>query len=111
MLAGNASGLLGVGGGIVMVPLMHLVMRAPLRVSVATSNFMTGMTGAAGAYAYLFRGDVDSRFAAPVVLGVAAGAALGAVLSARVNTRVLSAIFVLVVAYVALRMALRAMGS
>jgi len=111
VLAGNASGLLGVGGGIVMVPLMHLVMRAPLRVSVATSNFMTGMTGAAGAYAYLFRGDVDSRLAAPVVLGVAAGAALGAVLSARVNTRVLSAIFVLVVAYVALRMALRAMGS
>lgn len=111
VLAGNASGLLGVGGGIVIVPLTHLVMGAPLRVSVATSSFLTGAAGAAGAYAYLFRGDVDSRLAAPVVLGVVAGAALGAVLSARVNTRVLSAIFVVVVAYVALRMALRAVGS
>ena len=111
VLAGNASGLLGVGGGIVIVPVVHLVMGAPIRVSVATSNFLTGMTAAAGAYAYLFRGDVDVRLAAPVVLGVAAGAALGAVLSARLNVRVLGAVFVVVVAYVAVRMVLKAMGS
>ena len=67
------SGLLGVGGGIVTVPLVHLVMGAPMKVAVATSNFMIGMTAAAGAYAYLFRGDVDPRLAAPMVLGVAAG--------------------------------------
>lgn len=111
VIGGNASGLLGVGGGIVTVPLVHLVMGAPLRVSVATSNFMTGMTAAAGAYTYLFRGDVDSRLTAPVVLGVAAGAALGAILSGRVNTRLLSGLFVLVVGYVAARMVLRAVGS
>lgn len=111
VLAGNVSGLLGVGGGIVTVPLVHLVMGAPMRVAVATSNFMIGVTAAAGAYAYLFRGDVDARLAAPVVLGVAAGAAAGAVLSARLHTRVLGAIFVLVVGYVAIQMALRAIGS
>lgn len=111
VLAGNVSGLLGVGGGIVTVPLLHLVMGAPLRVAVATSNFMIGITAAAGAYAYLFRGDVDTRLAAPVVLGVAAGAALGAILATRLHTRVLSAVFVLVVGYVAVQMALRAIGS
>jgi uncharacterized protein len=109
--AGAVSGLLGVGGGIVTVPLVHLVMGAPLRVSVATSNFMIGLTAAAGAYAYLFRGDVDSRLAAPVVIGVAIGAALGATLAARLHTRVLTAIFVVVVGYVAVEMALRALGS
>lgn len=107
-LAGNVSGLLGVGGGIVTVPLIHLVMNAPMRIAVATSNFMIGLTAAAGAYAYLFRGDVDPSLAAPVVLGVAAGAAIGAALSARLRTSWLVALFVVVVLYVAVQMALRA---
>jgi uncharacterized protein len=109
-LAGNVSGLLGVGGGIVTVPLIRLVMGAPMRVAVATSNFMIGITAAAGAYAYLFRGDVDPRLAGPMVVGTALGAALGAVLGSRVRTTWLTAAFVVVVAYVALQMGLRAAG-
>jgi uncharacterized membrane protein YfcA len=110
-LAGNVSGLLGVGGGVVTVPLVHLLMGAPMRIAVTTSNFMIGITAAAGAYAYLFRGDVDPRLAAPVVLGVAGGAALGAAVSARLRSSWLTALFVVVVVYVAFRMALRAMGA
>jgi uncharacterized protein len=110
-VAGNVSGLLGVGGGVVTVPLMHLVMGAPMRVAVATSNFMIGITAAAGAYAYLFRGDIDARLAAPVVVGVALGAAIGAAISGRIRTRWLVGLFVVVVAYVAVRMALVAAGS
>lgn len=109
--AGNMSGLLGVGGGIVTVPLIHLLMGAPMRIAVATSNFMIGMTAAAGAYAYLFRGDVDATVAAPVVLGVAAGAALGARLSARLRQGWLIGLFVIVVLFVAFQMAMRAMGA
>ena len=109
--AGHVSGLLGVGGGIVTVPLVHLLMGAPIRVAVTTSNFMIGITAAAGAYAYLFRGDVDPRLAAPVVLGVAAGAAIGAGLSARLRSTWLVALFVVVVAYVAVQMAIRALSG
>ena len=105
---GNLSGLLGVGGGIVTVPLIHLAMGAPLRVAVATSNFMIGITAAAGSYAYLFRGDVDPRVAAPVVIGVAAGSILGARLGARIGSGPLTWLFVAVMAYVALQMAIRA---
>jgi uncharacterized membrane protein YfcA len=110
-LAGNVSGLLGVGGGIVMVPLMHLIMGAPMRIAVATSNFMMGMTAAAGAYAYLFRGDVDPRLAAPVLIGVVGGAAVGAALAPRVHARWLTGLFVVVMVYVALQMALKAAGT
>ena len=110
-VGGNVSGLLGVGGGVVMVPLMHLVMGAPIKVAAATSNFMIGLTAAAGAFAYLFRGDIDARLAAPVILGVAAGAALGASVSGRIGTRPLVGLFVVVVAYVAVRMALLALGT
>ncbi len=109
-LAGNVSGLLGVGGGIVTVPLVHLVMGAPIRVAVTTSNFMIGITAAAGAYAYLFRGDVNPGLAAPVVLGVAVGAAVGAGVSARLRSNWLVALFVVVVLYVAVQMALRAVN-
>jgi hypothetical protein len=109
--AGNLSGLLGVGGGIISVPLIRLVMGAPMRVAVATSNFMIGITAAAGAAAYLFRGEIDPRVAAPVVIGVTVGAAMGATISARIRPGWLSALFVVVVGYVAIRMALRAMGA
>lgn len=111
LVAGHASGLLGVGGGIVSVPLIRLVMGAPMRVAVATSNFMIGITAAAGAAAYLFRGEIDPRVAAPVVIGVTLGAGLGAGVAARLRPAWLTGLFVLVVAYVAVRMALRAAGA
>ena len=110
LVAGHASGLLGVGGGIVSVPLIRMLMGAPMRVAVATSNFMIGITAAAGAAAYLFRGEIDPRQAAPVVIGVTIGAALGAGIAARVRPAWLTGIFVVVVAYVAVRMVLRAAG-
>jgi uncharacterized protein len=110
-VAGNVSGLLGIGGGAVTVPLVHLVMRAPMRVAVATSNYVIGLTGAAGAYAYLFRGDIDPRQAAPVVVGVVIGAAAGARVSALVRTTWLVILFAVVLAYVAVEMAQRALGA
>lgn len=111
VLAGNVSGLLGVGGGIVTVPLINLVMGAPMRIAITTSNVMIGITAAAGAYAYLFRGDLDPRLAAPVVLGVVVGAAIGASISRRLRTSWLAGLFVVVVLYVALQMGLRAFGA
>ncbi len=109
--AGNVSGLLGVGGGVIKVPLVHLLMGAPLYIAVATSNFIIGVTAAAGAYAYLFRGDVDPGVAGPVVLGVAAGAFLGARAGHRVRARWLAILFLLVVLYVGVQMTLRALGA
>lgn len=111
LAAGNVSGLLGVGGGVVTVPLVHLGMGAPLPVAVATSNFMIGMTAAAGAYAYLFRGDIDPLVAGPAVVGVAIGAAAGARLGPRIRARWLAALFVVVLGYVAVQMTLRAAGA
>ncbi|HET8572028.1 MAG TPA: sulfite exporter TauE/SafE family protein [Candidatus Limnocylindria bacterium] len=109
-VAGNVSGLLGIGGGAIKVPLVHLVMGAPIGIAVATSNFIIGVTAAAGAYAYLIRGDVDPGITGPVVLGVAAGATLGARLGEHINPRWLAILFLFVVLYVAVQMAIRAIG-
>ena len=47
--AGGMSGMLGVGGGIVKVPVMNTWMGVPMRAATATSNFMIGVTALAGA--------------------------------------------------------------
>lgn len=108
--AGGVSGLLGVGGGVVIVPLIHLAMGAPMRIAAATSNYMIGITGATGAYVYLLRGEIDLRQAAPVVLGVVAGAVLGARVAPRLRSTWLVATFAIVLGYVTFEMARRALG-
>lgn len=109
-LAGVVSALLGVGGGIVKVPVMHLVMGVPLRVATATSNLMIGVTAAAGAIVYLTRGGVDPFVAGPAAVGVFAGASVGARLAHRIDLRILRGLFVVVLIYTAWLMATRAIA-
>jgi len=77
-LAGMVSGLLGVGGGFIKVPVMYAVMGAPLGIATATSNFMVGITAAASVFIYYGRGDVHPLVVIPTALGVFGGAMLGA---------------------------------
>lgn len=76
--AGAVSGLLGVGGGLIKVPLMYLAMGVPFKVATATSNFMIGVTAAASAFIYYARGDVQPLITAPAAVGVFVGAGVGA---------------------------------
>ena len=103
------SALLGIGGGIIKVPLMHLSMGVPLRVATATSNMMIGITAAASAVVYLIRGGIDPYAAGPTAIGVFLGASAGARLAHRVDIRLLRALFVVVLVYTALQMLLRAL--
>jgi uncharacterized membrane protein YfcA len=108
--AGVVSALLGVGGGIIKVPLMHLTMGVPLRVATATSNLMIGITAAASAVIYLLRGEIDPYVAAPTAIGVFLGATLGSRIAPRIDLRYLRALFVVVLIYVAIQMFLKAIG-
>ncbi len=110
LLAGFLSGLLGIGSGVLKVLAMDGVMRLPMKVSTATSNFMIGVTAAASAGIYLGRGDVDARLAAPVALGVLAGALLGSRILVRLRNRQVRLIFVPIMVVVALQMLARGLG-
>jgi len=77
-LAGALSGLLGVGGGFIKVPVMYGIMGIPLGVATATSNFMVGITAAASFFVYFGRGDIRPLLAVPTALGVFIGAITGA---------------------------------
>jgi uncharacterized membrane protein YfcA len=108
--AGVVSALLGIGGGIIKVPLMHVGMGVPLRVASATSNLMIGITAAASAVIYLIRGEVDPYVAGPVAIGVFVGASLGSRAAHRVDLRVLNLLFVAVLLWTALQMLLKALA-
>lgn len=107
-LAGGISGMLGVGGGPIKVPLMYLAMGIPLRVATATSNFMIGVTAAASAFIYYSRGSIDMLTTAPVVLGVFFGSLAGSQLARSIRSRYVLALFVLVMFYLATEMLLEA---
>lgn len=107
--AGVVSALLGIGGGIVKVPVMHLVMGVPLKVATATSNLMIGITASASAIVYLVRGGIDVNAAGPTAVGVFLGATIGSRMGGRVHVGQLRLLFVAVLLFTAFEMGRRAM--
>ena len=107
LVAGAFSGLLGVGGGPIKVPVMYLFMGVPLRVATATSNFMIGVTATTSAYIYYGRGDIRLDVVVPLVIGVFWGSILGARLAPRVHTAFVQFLLIAVMIYMAAQMALR----
>ncbi|MFL5679519.1 MAG: sulfite exporter TauE/SafE family protein [Chloroflexota bacterium] len=110
LFAGVVSALLGIGGGLIKVPVMNLIMGVPLRIATATSNLMIGVTASASAIIYLLRGGIDSFVAGPTAIGVFIGASIGSRTAHRVDLRILRILFVAVLGWTAFEMARRALG-
>jgi uncharacterized membrane protein YfcA len=108
--AGMLSGLLGIGSGAFKVLAMDTVMRLPMKVSTATSNFMIGLTAAASAGVYFGRGDIHPVIATPVALGVLLGSYIGTGLVARLRNTTIRKLFLPIVVYLAGSMLLRGLG-
>jgi len=108
LLVGIASSLLGVGGGIINIPVMNLVMRVPIKASMATNSFMVGITALAGACVYYYNGYVYPMMAAPVMVGSFVGALAGAQLVQRARSARLRQMFAIVMLILAVLMILRA---
>ncbi|MBH0344787.1 sulfite exporter TauE/SafE family protein [Paenibacillus larvae] len=108
--AGIISGLLGIGSGSFKVMAMDVFMKLPLKVSSATSNFMMGVTAAASAGIYLFRGDIDPGISAPVALGVLIGATVGTRIMQRLKSKTIRKLFIPILIYVSIQMILQAWG-
>jgi uncharacterized membrane protein YfcA len=103
-VAGLISGLLGIGSGVFKVIAMDTMMRAPIKVSTTTSNFMIGVTAAASAGIYFLRGDIHPFIAAPVALGILLGTTVGTHLLLRLHGAAIRRIFVVVLVLVAIEM-------
>ncbi len=89
LAAGGLSGLLGVGGGILMVPAFSTWLRMPLKETVATSLACVGVFAIPGTITHALLGHIDWAFAIPLCIGVIPGARIGANFTIAASDRVL----------------------
>lgn len=103
-IAGNISGLLGVGGGVIKVPAMNLFCGVPMKAATATSNFMIGVTAVASAFIYYAHGHIEPLVTSAAVIGVLIGSLLGTRIGYRIHSNVITGLFALLMLLIALRM-------
>lgn len=103
-IAGNISGLLGVGGGVIKVPTMNLFCGVPMKAATATSNFMIGVTAVASAFIYYSHGHIEPVITSAAVLGVLIGSLVGTRIGYRIHSRTITSLFAFLMLLIALRM-------
>jgi uncharacterized protein len=103
-LAGNVSSLLGVGGGVIKVPVLNAWCGIPMRAAAATSAFMIGVTATAGAVIYYGRGQLIPGLAAAAVLGVQLGSWAGMHAARRASAKWLKVMMAAVLIIVSIMM-------
>jgi uncharacterized membrane protein YfcA len=109
-LAGVISGMLGVGGGVILVPAMNLVMRVPVKAAAGTSSFMVGITSVATAFVFYSRDKIDPTVVVPAMIGIFIGSQLGSRLTRRLKSQNLASIFVVVLLYLGGSLLLKSFG-
>jgi uncharacterized membrane protein YfcA len=109
--AGGLSGLLGIGGGIFVVPALDLFCGVPIKAAAATSNFMIGVTAVASAFLYFGRGDVRPAVTGYAVLGIMAGSLVAALINRRIGGGIVRRLFAALLIVVAAQMIWRAFHS
>ncbi|RDE15242.1 MAG: hypothetical protein C4K48_04145 [Candidatus Thorarchaeota archaeon] len=92
-IGGVAAGLLGLGGGAILVPVLCMFMGVPMHAAVATSMFIMIFTTTAGTALNFYVGDVNIYFAIALGIGMLVGGQIGSRLSCRVNAVQLKQIF------------------
>ena len=103
--AGVFGSLLGLGGGILIVPLLTLGFGLDLRSAVGVSLVCVIMTSSAAAGVYLERHTANLRLGMSLELFTAIGALVGGSIAFLIDERILSVVFAALLGYVALSMA------
>ena len=104
LVAGFFSALFGVGGGVVIVPLLLLASRTEMRNATAISLGAIAITATAGVVTYAVHGDVEPVYAALVGVPATIGVLGGTALQQRLPVRTLSFLFAALLVAIAVRM-------
>lgn len=109
-VTGFVSSLTGVGGGVLLVPLLHLRLAMPAHIASGTSHFAVLFSALFGSVAHHLLGHISWPHAGWIVAGVVAGSPLGAHASRRITGRTLLAIVAAVMLAIAARLIARGLG-
>jgi len=92
-LAGALAGMVGVGGGLIKVPLMVLVLGVPMEIAVGSSALMVGITASGGFAGHLLHGHWDWKLSLVLAAVVFVGGQIGSRLTVKLDKRRLKAGF------------------
>lgn len=104
LAAGVLSVLLGVGGGIIIVPALVYFTKMNMQMATGTSLAVIIPTAIVGVLGKMKAGQVDLRLAALVIVGAVAGAYLGGLFAAKAPDKLLKQLFSLLLIFTAVRM-------
>lgn len=104
LLTGSLSGLLGIGGGIILVPALAHFFKLPITQAVGTSLLIIIPAAVAGSVTHYTEGNLQIKIAVFVMVGAALGGYLGATFVRHVPELLLKRAFALLLLYIALKM-------
>jgi uncharacterized membrane protein YfcA len=107
VVIGVMAGMFGLGAGWANVPVLNLVMGAPLKVSVGTSKFLLSVTDTSAAWIYVNNGAVLPMLVIPSVIGVMLGSIVGVRVLARTRPAAVRKVVIVVLLFASVRALLK----
>ena len=110
IVIGLMAGMFGLGAGWANVPVLNLLMGAPLKISVATSKFLLSITDSSAAWVYLNQGCVIPMLVVPSLVGIMLGSFVGVRLLAVAKPAIIRWIVIAVLAFAGTKALLKGLG-
>ncbi len=103
VVIGVMAGMFGLGAGWANVPVLNLIMGAPIKISVATSKFLLSITDTSAAWIYLNNGAVLPLMVVPSVIGIMLGSFIGVKVLAVTKPKVIRILVIVVLGVAGLK--------
>jgi uncharacterized membrane protein YfcA len=110
ILIGIMAGMFGLGAGWANIPVLNLIMGAPLKIAVGTSKFLLSITDTSAAWIYLNQGAVLPLIVVPSIVGVMLGSFIGVRILARVKPAAIRYVVILLLLFAGIRALMKGLG-
>ncbi len=110
IVVGVMAGMFGLGAGWANVPVLNLMMGAPLKVSVATSKFLLSITDTSAAWIYINNGAVLPMMVVPSIIGIMLGSIVGVRILAKTKPAAVRYIVIAMLLFAGARALLKGLG-
>jgi uncharacterized membrane protein YfcA len=107
---GVLGAMIGVGGGLIIIPLLYVVFGLPLATARGTSSFLIGASSAASVAVYFFSNRIDVSIAPPLLVGTIIGGKIGGYLGSLAKPKAVKWLFLTLLLYLAVRFIYLAVG-
>jgi len=101
---GILAAMVGVGGGVIIIPVLYLVIGLPLTTARGTSSLMIGFSSVAAAAVYFMMGLLNLHIATGVILGILIGARIGGYLGTKAKPMIVKIMFMIIMLYLAYKL-------